>query len=37
MAHEHYTQVYQKRQDSIRSQMSKTLYGPVCRPNDPEK
>ena len=32
-----YTQVYQKRQDSIRSQMSKTLYGPACRPDDPEK
>ena len=32
-----YTQVYQKRQDSIRSQMSKTLYGPIYRSDDPEK
>ena len=32
-----YTQVYQKRQDSIRSQMSKTLYEPIYRSDDPEK
>ena len=32
-----YTQVYQKRQDSIRSQMSKTLYGPIYRSDDTEK
>lgn len=32
-----YTQVYHKRQDPIRSQMSKTLYGPIYRSDDPEK